>query len=98
MKDAVAYLMTPQRKSGRLLYPNHMEAIETAVKEILPDARFEILPYIPAENGEILELEESKSLLRGSCLVQYKPATAVGGPSYKVIVENEWTEPEWIVT
>jgi hypothetical protein len=40
MKDAVAFLMTPQNSgSGDLLYPNHMEAIETAVKEILPDAR-----------------------------------------------------------
>ena len=28
-------------------------------------------------------------------MVQYKPATAVGGPSYKVIVENKWTEPQW---
>jgi hypothetical protein len=38
MKDAVAFPMTPQKEIGKrtkLLYPNRMEAIETAVKEIL---------------------------------------------------------------
>ncbi|KAN0081827.1 hypothetical protein V8E54_003125 [Elaphomyces granulatus] len=45
LKDAVAFLMTPQKEIGKrkkgtkLLYPNRIEAIETAVKEILENNR-----------------------------------------------------------
>jgi hypothetical protein len=89
LQNAVAFLMTPG--SDELpRYPNRIETIKAAVTDILPGIEF-----TSVENPSYLDWEENKARLAGASLVQYKPATAEGGPSYKVFIEDRSFTVTW---
>jgi hypothetical protein len=94
LQNAVAFLMTPG--SDELpRYPNRIETIKAAVTDILPGIEFTIGLYTPVKNPSYLDWEENKARLAGASLVQYKPATAEGGPSYKVFIEDRSFTVTW---